>query len=55
MQNIELLHKGYPNKSVLQRELNGLDGEFSVLKFLSQELQFRAPLEAALEDVSIAG
>ena len=29
-------------ESVLQRELDGLDDEFSVLKFLSQELQVRA-------------
>ena len=29
-------------EAVLQRELNGLDEEFSVLKFLSQELQVRA-------------
>lgn len=29
-------------EAVLQRELDGLDDEFSVLKFLSQELQVRA-------------
>ena len=29
-------------EGVLQRELDGLDDEFSVLKFLSQELQVRA-------------
>ena len=29
-------------ESVLRRELDGLDDEFSVLKFLSQELQVRA-------------
>ena len=29
-------------ETVLQRELDGLDDEFSVLKFLSQELQVRA-------------
>ena len=29
-------------EGVLQRELDGLDDEFSVLKFLSQELQIRA-------------
>lgn len=29
-------------ESILQRELDGLDDEFSVLKFLSQELQVRA-------------
>lgn len=29
-------------EAVLQRELDGLDDEFSVLKFLSQELQIRA-------------
>ena len=29
-------------ESVLQRELDGLDDEFSILKFLSQELQVRA-------------
>lgn len=31
-----------PYEGVLQRELDGLDDEFSVLKFLSQELQVRA-------------
>ena len=29
-------------EGVLQRELDGLDDEFSVLKLLSQELQVRA-------------
>lgn len=29
-------------EEVLQRELDGLDDEFSVLKLLSQELQIRA-------------
>ena len=29
-------------EAVLKRELDGLDNEFSVLKFLSQELQIRA-------------
>ena len=29
-------------EAVLQRELDGLDDEFSVLKFLAQELQVRA-------------
>ena len=28
-------------EAVLQRELDGLDDEFSVLKFMSQELQVR--------------
>ena len=31
-----------PYESVLQCELDGLDDEFSILKFLSQELQVRA-------------
>ena len=37
-----LEQKKWHYESVLQRELDGLDDEFSVLKFLSQELQVRA-------------
>lgn len=36
------LREQYDYEGVLQRELDGLDDEFSVLKLLSQELQVRA-------------